>query len=145
MASLSSIKRPDLVTVTLKFSGETVNVTFDRNAMTQRWVKAAQEGRTAADVEWFSRSLAELLTGWDIVDDQGAPVPITPEVLSDLPLPFLGALDEAIGEAGTLSSEEGNASSPSAPSPSSGSTRELTASPNGSETSTSQNASAVPS
>lgn len=145
MPSLSSITRPDPVAITVLFGGETVNVTFDRNAMTQRWMKQLQQGIKNEDVETAAKSLADLITDWDITNDDGTPLPTTADTLAGLPLPFLHAIDEAIGEAGTISSAEGNASSPSAPNPSSDSTPSEMSSPNGSDSSTSPTPSASPS
>lgn len=145
MPALDSLKRPDPVTVTVDFGGETVTVTFNQNAMTKRWVKQIQAGLEAEDIETSSRSLVDLIMSWDILDSNGAPVPVTVDVLDDLPLPFLRAIDEAIGDASNLSSAEGNASSKPAPKESSDSTPTGEASPNGSETSTLPESSAVPS
>jgi hypothetical protein len=142
MPALSSLKRPDPVKTEVRFGDETVVVVFDRNRMTQRWVKQIQDGIAGDDIEIAARSLVELLLEWDILEEDGTATPITVPVLADLPLAFIHALDEAIGEAGVPSSAEGNALPASAPSPSSDSTPNSETSPNGSETSTLQNASA---
>jgi hypothetical protein len=146
MPALSSLKRPDPVPCPVQFGGETVNIVFDRNRMTQRWVKQIQDGIATDDIEIAARSLVELLLEWDVLEEDGTPTPITVQVLADLPLAFIHALDDAVGEAGVPSSEEGNALSERSAVPDSGTSKEDSpTSLNGSETSTLQNASASPS
>lgn len=57
--------------------------------------------------------LAEVIVGSDLTDDSGAPLPITAQLLRDLPVQWLNAMAEAITESITPNSPS---SSPSAPS-----------------------------
>jgi hypothetical protein len=145
MPARNSIKRSDPVRCQVEFGGETVQVVFDRNAMTQRWVKQMQETPASVDVEIASRSLADILLEWDIVEEDGTPTPITVPVLADLPLAFIFALDEAIGEAGVPGSEEGNASKTISSTPSSASTGKQESPLNGPQPSVTPALSASPS
>ena len=145
MPARSQLVQPDPCRIQVEFGGETATMVFDRNALTQRWAKQIQEGLNAEDVETASRSLVDLLISWDITEDDGTATPITVDVLAQLPLNFLSAIDRAISEATGISSEEGNASSRSAPNPSSASAQVLPTSPNGSDSSTLPQPSASPS
>lgn len=42
--------------------------------------------------------LLPILTDWDLLDDEGRPVPINQKTLSSLPVRFLSLITEAIGE-----------------------------------------------
>lgn len=144
--TLSSLSRPELVTFTAALGDESVSIVFDANKQTLRNELKAKREIEAGNTEAIVDQLAGLLVSWDVVDDDGKPVPLTKDVLLDLPSKVIVAISEGIGEASTISSAEGNASStPSASQPSSTSTQDSQSSPNGSDTSSSPAPSAAPS
>ena len=98
----------DPVRVTIPFAGETIEVEFDRNRFTENWFRRLQDGMESGDVSSSSRALAEIVTAWNLVEEDGQPTPVTVDVLAELPFPLIRLLDEAIGEAAVPSSAEGN-------------------------------------
>lgn len=125
MPELSSFTSPKPLTVSVDINGEPVEFAFDVNAVTPRWMESnLVDGLAAAGVSW------------NLTED-GQPLPLTKDNLERLPYPVLTQLTEKLIEASTPSSEEGNASSPSASGPQSDSGSMSPTSPNGSDTSTS--------
>ena len=145
MANLSGIKRPDPVQYTVAMGSESVTVVFDSALMTGRWERDIERAAKAGDTETVASRLFGVFISWDVTDDNGQPVPISEEILLDLPSKALVKLFEGMREAAVPPSEEGNASSDTSPSPSIGSSPPPENPQNGQPTSSSPTVSASPS
>lgn len=96
------IKLADLTkatrTVVADYDGLTVNITYAPGKLTPaveaRLNDANENNRPASGV---ADELANIITGWDILGDDGEPVPITAELLHEFPTRFLLACVQAIG------------------------------------------------
>lgn len=101
----------ELVTTTLRLNDQDAfTVEFDRNKVTRQWANSAdnREG-----VFGMYEALCEVVTRWDVVNDDGSEYPLTPE--------NMGALNFSLAEEGEIirqimvaaapSRAEGNASS----------------------------------
>lgn len=82
------------------FQGETCAVEFRPNWMTperQATLTAAEQAGQVSD------SFLDLVTGmivsWDVLDENGGPLPVTKELAATLPYSFLSAVLVAAGEA----------------------------------------------
>lgn len=86
-------------TVVVDFDGDTINVTYAPGRLTpgveSRLTQANEDGRPASGV---ADELARLLLSWDIMGDDGAPAPITSDLLHELPTALLLRIVAAIGE-----------------------------------------------
>jgi hypothetical protein len=110
MPSLSNITRADPVTYTAQLGPESVSVTFDAAKMTGRWEREIATAADANDGERVSDLLFGVFIDWDVIDDNGQPVPISKEILLDLPGKALASLIEGMRESVLPASEEGNGS-----------------------------------
>lgn len=87
-----------------EWEGEICNVKFRPGAVTAQMQISAAGLATVGDsperiVEYvgdFVQAMADLIVEWDIVDEKGEPLPITPETIGSLSLPFLFAMFGAI-------------------------------------------------
>jgi hypothetical protein len=110
MPALSNITRADPVTYTAQLGPESVSVTFDAAKMTGRWEREIRDARDAEDVSKVGDLILGIFIDWDVTDDAGQPVPISKEILLDLPAKALGNLIDGMTTAAFPSSEEGNGS-----------------------------------
>jgi hypothetical protein len=85
----------DTKTVTVEFGGESMSVEFRLSAITPTTLAALQadDGDKLASTVDF---LCEVLSKWEVVDEDGATLDIDPVVLSVLPVDFLTAIASAI-------------------------------------------------
>lgn len=70
-------------------------VTYKPSALTptiEDELRAADDTRVLIDV------LCDMLMAWDVVDEDGQPLPLTPEVLSTIPNALLGAIMQGCRE-----------------------------------------------
>lgn len=87
----------DRRTIKVPFGEDTLTLTYKPSA-----INAVQEARELEDREKGlhlmaqARSLAEIIVSWDLQDDDGAAVPVSAEVLSQLGLDVTSALTRAI-------------------------------------------------
>jgi hypothetical protein len=117
MASLSHLTRAKPTTATIDLGdGDTVSLTFDANRVTPRWMDEAMQRVTDQDMLSLCKALSEVLSAWDVVDDNGSPVPIEP-ALKDLSFPVVNSLFEAVCKSAAPSSEEGNGSATTSSTP----------------------------
>ena len=88
-------------TVTVDFEGTPIEVTYLPGRMTmatqQRLQKSTELPAGKANRE-LATILAELVAGWDVTDDNGAPLPVTEELVRQLPLRFVTALTTELFE-----------------------------------------------
>lgn len=79
------------------FGDDALSLTYKPSA-----VNAVQEARELEEREKGqhlmaqARSLAEIITGWDLVDDDGAPLPVSAEIIAPLGLDFTAKVTRAI-------------------------------------------------
>jgi hypothetical protein len=110
MPALSNITRADPVTYTAQLGPESVSVTFDAAKMTGRWEREIRAARDTENVSKVGDLILGIFIDWDVTDDAGQPVPISKEILLDLPAKALGNLIDGMTTAAFPSSEEGNGS-----------------------------------
>ena len=97
-ATLRPVKR--VVEVELEKAGETLAVTYDRDAL----IRATAEGvpsaflgeRPVHEMLASVDALAEALVSWDLMYDDGRPYPTDREALSKLPIVALLKIERAI-------------------------------------------------
>lgn len=87
----------DRAEVTVNTPAGPLRVAYRPGRLTLRMVMALQEG--IADLP---AALAELVADWDLLDDAGQPIPVTPEVAAGLPLWLIRVILEAIVQDWTL-------------------------------------------
>lgn len=89
----------DLTTLPIDVDGETLNVTYAPSSLTpeleDQYMAEFETQRTGGAL---AKYLANVVTQWDLVDDEGEPVAPTEEILRTLPVKFLGKVFEAIAE-----------------------------------------------
>lgn len=83
----------------VKYHDQVLKVVYRPSAYNQEWAKrvgAAADKEDVTAIESMADSLAAALMGWDIVDDDGAPVAPTAAVLCELGIGWMSAIDAAI-------------------------------------------------
>lgn len=110
MPRLSGIYQPDVVEYSATLGSESVTVKFDQAKMNMREELEVAKARDEGNIERVIEGIVRLFVSWDVADDYGAPVPLTSELLFNLPSRAVISLFEGMREAATPPSEEGNAS-----------------------------------
>jgi hypothetical protein len=108
MPAFSTLIRSDPVTYTARLGEESVSVTFDAAKMTGRWERELFSARADGNGVRVSDLILGVFIGWDVTDDAGLPVPLTAEILLDLPQKALVNMIDGMMKANTPASEEGN-------------------------------------
>jgi hypothetical protein len=146
-ATPSQFRRPIIVDHTVDFGDDiTITFRFDRNKITDAWLREWTRMEDEKDVNALNVSLADLIDSWDMVGDDGAAFPPTVENISYL----FTIADKAfvIGElmkASVPTRAEGNASANISATADTASTLSPASPPNGLPPSPSPSPSAVPS
>lgn len=87
----------DRRTLKVAFGDDALSITYKPSA-----VNAVQEARELEEREKGqhlmaqARSLAEIVTSWDLQDDDGKPLPVTADVIAPIGLDFTAKLTRAI-------------------------------------------------
>ena len=110
MPKLSSLTRVHPVSVTFEAEGESLTVVFDRNKITPNWIDRQQSAGATGDFALIMASTLEVLISWDVQDEQGQTLPVSAEILSQLPFESFIKLGNAIAEAAMPGSDEGEGS-----------------------------------
>lgn len=100
MANLKAINdRTRTVQVDLG-EGDVLNVTYRPAAYTPEFEAKVNEGMDAGDRQVLARMVSEIVTDWDLFEDQAQrrKVPLTVERLHSLPMIVITPVMEAIGE-----------------------------------------------
>lgn len=84
--------------VTVEYAGESAVITYYPHKITKSLIREISES-DGDGVDKLSLQLERLVAGWEVVDDSGAPLPVTAEVMAEFPLDFLTAIMRAINEA----------------------------------------------
>jgi hypothetical protein len=113
----SGLVAADPVTYTAQLGTESVSVTFDAAKMTGRWERALAAAMRAEDYDVVSDMVLDVFIAWDVVDDAGQPIPISRDLLLDLPNRALARLMEGMRTAANPVSEEGNGSAATSSTP----------------------------
>ena len=96
MAALSGVTAHTQFT----FQGETVNIEYHPNYMTpERESLLSAAAADGANSDGFVDMVVGMLASWDVLDDNGATLPVTHDVVKTLPFSFLAAALKAAGEA----------------------------------------------
>lgn len=143
MPEIRALTRQKPVDTTIDLGdGETIQLTFDANMVTPRWVAETERRVNDRDTLSLPKALAEAIIAWDVTDD-GQPFEPSADNISRLSFPAMGLFFERIMEAAVPGVAEGNASSLSASEPRLATSEEtLPSSLNGSDTLTSPQGSA---
>lgn len=129
----SQIRRAIIREHTIDFGdGVVVTFRFDRNHITDSWLSAWTQNETSGNTNAINGALAELIHGWDVVNDDGTEFPPTAENIGYLfSLSDKGTIVRELMQATVPGEAEGKASSVPSPTPASASTEPLPTSPNG--------------
>src|SRR5262245_60781709 len=130
-ATRSQLRAPKWIDHSIDFGGPVVTFTFDANKITDAWLDEWARNEKDSDAPQINAMLADLIERWDILETEGGPVvPVSAEEIGKL---FsLPAKIQMVKEfAAQPSDAEGNASSTISSTPSTGSTAEPGALPNG--------------
>lgn len=88
-------------TVAVEYDGETLNVEYRPQAVNpeyQDWLKnLGQREAKTSEAELWEKILA-VVSGWDLLDDDGQPLPVSREFIAMLPTDLLMAITWAIQE-----------------------------------------------
>jgi hypothetical protein len=131
-ATPNQVQRQKIVSHTVDFGdGVTVDFSFDRNKITDawfdRWGQLEKERSSGA----LNVVLHDLLLGWDMVNDDGSPYPLTPENLRIFSIPDKGLIVEELMRAAVPQRAEGEGSSAISSTPSTPSMEQPASHPNG--------------
>lgn len=85
----------DDLAIPLGDDGDVLNVTYRTNAITPKYLARYENEKSVAG---FVSAIKELVVSWDLLDDEGAVVPID-DGLSELGIHILSALYEKIVQA----------------------------------------------
>ncbi len=110
MAVLRGVFAADPCEFTARLGSESVTFVFDLAKMTLRRERELKRSAEADNVDAMVKDLLEVLISWDVVDDAGQPVPLSADIMLDLPAKALGNLIEGMSTAAQPSSEEGKVS-----------------------------------
>jgi hypothetical protein len=108
-----SIKLSELLnqkkTVTVELKEGPLEITFNPGAFSSK--NRENIGDFATVLEWYRHFLAGCILEWDLAGEDGKPVPVTEEVLSALPDPYVEAVFEDLRQATAVSPKKGGSSS----------------------------------
>jgi hypothetical protein len=136
VAEIKHLKRQKPTNAVLDLGdGDTVNLVFDREAVTPRWLSDTQRlALEESNALALATAFADVILSWDITDN-GAEFPPTADNIAVLSFGALWGLMERIAAASLPSSAEGNASFVQPVTAPTASTPPSPTSPNGSQTS----------
>lgn len=131
---VSDLTRPKPVAASIDLGdGDVVNVIFDRNKVTPRWIEESQQRVENSEAQATSQMLADVILEWDVTEDDDSPYAITPDNIMRLSLGVQALLFRHIFRSAMPADAEGKALSGPPSMLSSGSTAPAAGSPNGQE------------
>jgi hypothetical protein len=145
MPALSGVFVADPCEFKVTLGSESVTFIFDRAKMTLRRDRDMKRAFAADDLDGLVKYLMVVLISWDVVDETGAPVQLSDDILLDLSVKSLTGLIEGMGKAAQPSDAEGEASSVPSPERSTDSSELVQTHQNGATTSQLPGHSASPS
>lgn len=95
--SINHIKE-QVRSIFVEYAGETATIIYYPHKVTKSLIRevAALEGD---GVDRLIEQLVRIVHAWEVLDDDGHPLPPTAEVMAEFPLDFLTAIMRAINEA----------------------------------------------
>jgi hypothetical protein len=96
--TLSKVKAKIAETTGL-WDGETVDVGYRPAAVTPRLMDEVAAAAKDENLGVVGHLLSAVIDWWDVLDDDGARIPPTPENVADFPIPFLMAVMNTIQDA----------------------------------------------
>lgn len=109
MPAISSLTRPDIVEAVAEVGGEQIRVRFDRNRLTLNWGSRMAQAQTGQDTQLTADLFGEVISEWDITNEDGSYYPPTGENLAKLPGPVVVAIVGAMNTAAVPGEAEGKA------------------------------------
>ena len=101
--------------------GDTLSIVFDSNRITPAWMREAQERDEATDPLSLPTALAEVILRWDVTEEDGSEFLPVIDNIAEFSYPVQTLLLTEILKAAVPSSEEGNGSSDTSATASTGS------------------------
>jgi hypothetical protein len=92
----------DVRTINVSYFEHNFSVTYRPSENTPRKNSAAQELEEGGDTNKATiDTLCRVMIAWDVLGDDGKPLPITAETLGDMPYAILTSIVQAIGADGS--------------------------------------------
>lgn len=83
--------------IEVEWNDEKFKVTYNRNALTTRFMRESRMQENESQAEPTSRMLMRVLLDWDCVEEDGkTPYPMTLEAIEELAIKFQGAIMDAV-------------------------------------------------
>ncbi len=92
---LSDLKTKS-TTFTFDFLGEAVTITYRNGVITPEWESRRELTDPSRQAQATVLALSEIVASWDVLGDDGQPVPVTVETLTPMPLQFLNRVLEEV-------------------------------------------------
>jgi len=83
-------------TVKVEFFGESCDVTYALGAITTEMQDEIRLATETGDESFLIAQFRHIVTGWDVLGEDGEPLPLTEEALRPLPIPFLASVLEQV-------------------------------------------------
>lgn len=96
MATLKDLYKRN-ISLPVTYRGEKFRIHYDPADLTNEWVARLDE-RDKEDEEVERSFVEDVVRGWDVTDDDGAPVPLDKATIDKLPLDVLTAIMDAVRE-----------------------------------------------
>lgn len=95
--NLSSIKLK-AVDAKVKFAGETLKFAFIPGKLDEKWYEKQSKAMEEEDMPALVACVTDVLTSWDVVDENEDVVPLDAEEIlkQDFPLPLFGMINQKI-------------------------------------------------
>lgn len=104
---ISLLKTKEITrTLTVEYAGESAGVTYYPHKVTKTLIRevAASDGD---GIDKLIKQLELLIASWEVLGEDGKPLPPTAEVMAEFPLDFLTAIMRAINEAAVPGEAQG--------------------------------------
>ena len=85
-------------TVVVAYYDDTVTVRYQPSVLTPNREAAIKAAASDNDNTAMLEAISEMVLEWDVLGDEGKPLPRTVDVLRELPNAFLTAIFQSIGE-----------------------------------------------
>jgi hypothetical protein len=82
--------------LTVEIGDVAIELSYRPAVVTPRWQKAAAAAKDGDIDTGLLVPMCQLVAGWDLENDDGTPVPLTPEGLQDIPAQALLAILQAV-------------------------------------------------
>lgn len=96
-------------TTTVLWEDETVDVGYHPAAVTPAMLEQVQEAAKSTNLDVIGLMMEPMLAWWDVLDDDGQRLPVTAEVIREIPLAFTMAVLKQVQTAMQPPDAEGKA------------------------------------